>query len=180
MKSISELQELCNFAVSISMNDLMIDWIGFLKTQSNNKSIVETYDLMISKLQEKFVFEFDDPASIADLTWGIGSKEQFLPISDIHEIYYMWIQNKISQYFTDKIFILSTDAGFQIKAQNILNNLETFFTIPRNILYDKRSRESSFHNLKGIYSTWLKNRDKTQETMNVNFENLKKLVDEYS
>ena len=180
MKSIDELQEKCNFAVSISINGLMINWIEFLKTQSNNKSILETYNLMISKLQQIYVNEFEDPANIAEATWGIGSKEQFLPIPDIHEIYYMNIRIEIETFFLNEILILSTDAGFQAKVNHVLDNLETYFTIPRNIMYDVASRKSTFHNITGKYSTWLKNRDKTQEMVNVEFDKLRKLVTEYS
>ncbi len=180
MNQISELQDLCNLAVSITINNLMIYWIQFLKTQFTNQSILDVYDKMIDNLNSKFVEEFDDPKSIAELTWGIGGGEGFQPIPDIHDIYYQNIRNQINEYFVNKIYFLSTDQGFQTKAKNIENNLATFFTIPRNILYDKRSRESSFHNFYGKYSTWWNNRNKTQEEMNRNFENLRKLVDEYS
>ncbi len=180
MKNIDELQDLCNFAVSISINNLMINWIEFLKTQNPSKSIVDVYNIMIEKLKQIYVSEFQDPYSIAENIWGIGSGEQFRPMPDIHDIYYQNIRNQINEYFVNKIYFLSTDQGFQIKAKNIENNLTTFFTIPRNILYDQKSRSSSFHNFYGKYSTWWNERYKTQEVMNMNFESLKKLIGEYS
>ncbi len=180
MNPISELQDLCNFAVSISINNLMINWIEFLKTQNPAKSIVDVYNIMIEKLNQIYVSEFQDPYSIGENVWGCGSGEQFRPIPDIHDIYYQNIRSQINQYFVDKIYCLNTGQGFQTKAKNIENNLATFFTIPRNILYDRASKNSSFHNFYGKYSTWWNERYKTQEVMNINFENLKKLVDEYS
>lgn len=181
MELINELQGLCNFAVTISLNNLMIDWIEFLKTQSNNKSILKTYDSMILKLtDDKFVAEFDDPASISEFTWGIGSKEQFLPIVDIHETYYIIVLGKINLFFANEILILSNDEEFQIKAKNIQTNLQIAFHIPKDVINQKESRNSTFHNLKGKYSTWLNNRKNTQTFLDDNFEKLKKLVSEYS
>lgn len=180
MKSINELQKLCNFAISISINNLMIDWIEFLKTQNPAQSMINVYDIMIEKLQSNFTEEFQDPYSIAESVWGCGTGEQFRPIPDIHDLYYMNIRSQINEFFMNEIYILSTDKGFQNKVKNIQNNLETFFTIPRNILYCQQSKKSTFHNRYGKYATWWNERYKTQEVMNTNFENLKKLIDEYS
>ncbi len=179
MKNIDELQDLCNFAISISINNLMIQWVEFLKIQNPSKSVIDVYNSMIDKLHQIYIEEFQDPFSIAENVWGIGSGEQFRPIPDIHDLYYMDIRNQINEYFVDKIYFLNTDQGFQTKAKNIENNLTTFFTIPRNILYCQQSRKSTFHTFYGKYATWFNNRSKTQEEMNRNFENLKKLVDEY-
>ena len=179
MNSIDELQDLCNYAISISINDLMIYWIEFSKTLTNNKSILETYDKMIDNLKSNFVDEFDDPYSIAEVTWGKGAGEGFRPIPDIHDIYYQSVRSQIDDYFVNKFYDLSTDKGFQTKVKNIQNNLETFFTIPTYVIYDQVSRKSTFHTFYGKYSTWFNKRSKTQEVMNANFESLKKLVDEY-
>lgn len=180
MNSISELQDLCNYAVSISINNLMVYWIEFSKTLTNNKSILETYDKMIDNLKFDFLDEFDDPYSIAEITWGKGAGEGFRPIPDIHDIYYQNIRSQITEYFLNRIYVLSTDKGFQTKVKNIQNNLETYFTIPRNILYSQKSRQSTFHNFYGVYATWWNNRYKTQEVISIEFDKLRKLVNEYS
>lgn len=181
MNPINELQELCDFAIQISKNDLMINWIEFLKTQSNTRSMLKTYDLMISKLTDsKFVLEFDDPASIADFTWGIGSGQQFLPIPNIHNTYYIDILGQIDLFFVNEILILSNDAKFQADAKFIWTNLQIAFHIPKDVLYDKRSKDSSFHNFYGKYSTWFNSRSKTKEFLDYNFDRLKELVSEYS
>ncbi len=180
MESIDELESLCNFSVLISTNDLMIDWIEFLKTQSNNKSMLETYNLMISKLQQKYTPEFDDPFSIAENTFGIGAGQQFLPIVDIHQTYYITILSKINEYFVNKLLVLSTDEKFQVDAKFVMTNLQIAFHIPKDVVYDKEGRLSSFHNLKGKYSTWRYDRVKTKEFIDWNFNKLRELVAEYS
>ena len=147
MESINELQDLCNYSADISLNNLMIYWIEFLKTQSNSKSMIENYDLMISKLtDDKFVNEFDDPASIAKLTWGSGSDEQFLPIVDIHNTYYIGILGQINLFFVNKFLILSNEPEFQVKAKFIQTNLTIAFHIPKDVMYDKESKLSTFQN----------------------------------
>lgn len=176
MNSIIELQDLCNTAVQISKNDLMIYWIGVLKSQSNNKSMLETFDLMISKLQQDYVDEYDTPAFIAERTWGLGSCEMFRPIVDIHECYYVDVLGKINLFFMNEILILSKDDGFQTVAKNVQTNLQVAFHIPNDVLHDKESKNSTFHNLKGKYSTWFNNRDKTGVFLDYNFNKLRNLV----